>query len=129
MNAPFQKMIPLVTAGLLTAFTFTGCETPGQTALAGAATGAALGGIAGGSGRDALRGAAIGAGAGYVAGRVAQNQRRRAYEQGLADRDGYYYDDARYYRDGRYYDSGDRVVVRRRTYYTAPAYRRSYYRY
>ena len=45
-----------------------GCETPGQTALAGAATGAAIGGLLHGRGEDALKGAAIGAGAGYLAG-------------------------------------------------------------
>lgn len=106
--------------GLLAAVTFTACDTPGDTALLGAGTGAIIGsGTSGG----ALRGAAIGAGAGYVVGRVAQEERRRAYEQGLADRAGYYYDDARYYRDGRYYDGYNRVVVRQRNYYVAPSYR------
>ena len=76
-------------------------------------------------GRGALAGAAIGAGTGYVAGRVVENERARAYEQGLADRGGYYYDDARYYRGGRYYGR-NRVVTRRRSVYVAPAYRSGY---
>lgn len=120
MKPSFRKFLPVVSLSLLGAFTFSSCETPGQTALLGAATGAAIGSQ---TRAGALRGAAIGAGAGYVAGRVVQSERRRAYEQGLADRDGYYYDDARYYRGGRYYDEGDRVIVRERRYYTAPAYR------
>lgn len=129
MKTPLTPLIPAISLSLLAAFTFTGCETPGQSAMAGAAAGAAIGGITRGTGDAALAGAAIGAGAGYLAGRVIENDRRRYYEQGLADRDGYYYDDARHYREGRYYDDRDRVVVRRRTYYVAPTYRRSYYRY
>lgn len=62
----------------------TGCETPGQTALAGAA---------------------IGAGAGYVAGTAVQNQRNRSYNEGY--RDSRYRDnDRRYYNDGRSYNRG-----------------------
>ena len=120
MEANLRRLIPVTSLALVSMFSFSACETPGQTALLGAATGAAVGSH---TRAGALRGAAIGAGAGYVAGRVVDSERRRAYEQGLADRDGYYYDDARYYRGGRYYDDGDRVVVRRRTYYTAPEYR------
>src|SRR5688572_681176 len=119
MRTSIRTLVPAVSLSLVAAFTFSGCETPGQTALAGAAAGAAIGaGVDGG--RGALAGAAIGAGTGYVAGRVVENERRRAYEQGLADRDGYYYDDARYYRGGRYYDGGNRVVTRRRSVYVAP---------
>lgn len=86
-------------AALIVSAGLTGCETPGQTALLGAATGAAIGGASRGRGEDALKGAAIGAGAGYVAGKVVQHQRRRAYAQGYSDReygDGYY--DRRGYR-------------------------------
>jgi hypothetical protein len=120
MQNSIQKLLPAVSLSLLAAFTFSSCETPGRTAMLGAATGAAIGSQ---TRAGALRGAAIGAGAGYVAGRVVQSERRRAYEQGLADRDGHYYDNARHYRDGRYYDDRDRVVVRERRYYTAPTYR------
>jgi hypothetical protein len=74
----------------------TGCETPGQTALAGAAAGAAIGGAIHVRGEDALKGAAIGAGAGYLAGRHVQNERERAY------REGYY--DSRYSDNGHYSD-------------------------
>ncbi len=120
MQVSIRTILPAVSLSLLAAFAFSSCETPGQTALLGAGIGAA----AGANGRGgALRGAAIGAGAGYVAGRVAQHERRRAYEQGLADREGYYYDNARYNRGGSYYDDRDRVIVRERRYYTAPAYR------
>lgn len=89
-----------ICAALIASTALTGCETPGQTALLGAATGAAIGGATG-RGENALKGAAIGAGAGYVAGRVVQNQRRRAYDEG--------YRDSRYERDDRrdrrgYYD-------------------------
>ena len=71
-----------VSVSLAAVMGFTGCETPGRTALAGAAAGAAIGGALHGRGEDALRGAAIGAGAGYLAGRVARNQRERAYREG-----------------------------------------------
>ena len=80
-------------ASLIVSAGITGCETPGQTALLGAATGAAIGGARHGRGEDALKGAAIGAGAGYVAGKVVQHQHQRAYAQGYRDaqyRDGYY---------------------------------------
>jgi hypothetical protein len=120
MQFSLTKAIPAVSLALLTAITFTSCETAGQTALLGAATGAAIGSR---TGAGALRGAAVGAGAGYVAGRVVESERRRAYEQGLADRNGYYYDEARYYRGGRYYDVRDRPIRRTRTYHVAPSYR------
>lgn len=90
-----KKFIPAISLALLGAFTFTGCETTGQSALAGAATGAAIGGLLHGSGSDALAGAAIGAGAGALIGHVAKRERERAYDSG--------YDDARGYRDDRSY--------------------------
>jgi hypothetical protein len=78
---------------------FTGCETGGANALAGAATGAAIGGLLHGRGSDALRGAAIGAGAGYLIGKVVNHERdareRRYVREGDRyadddrDRDGY----------------------------------------
>lgn len=88
--------------------TLSGCETPGQTALAGAATGAAIGGLLHGRGEDALAGAAIGAGAGYLAGHVVKNQREAAYRQG--------YEDAHYQESNRnhrlYTDRyGDRYYI------------------
>lgn len=61
---------------------FSGCETPSDTALLGAASGAAIGGLLHGRADQALVGAAIGAGAGYVGGKVVQNERRRSYEEG-----------------------------------------------
>jgi osmotically inducible lipoprotein OsmB len=105
-----------LSVSLAAVMAFTGCETPGQTALAGAAAGAAIGGALHGRGEDALRGAAIGAGTGYIAGRVARNQRERAYREGYYDaRYGDRYDGRRYYRD-RY---GDRYFIGRdgRRYY------------
>lgn len=83
---------PLVCLSLVTAMTFSGCETSGGNALAGAATGAAIGGLLHGRGSDALRGAAIGAGAGYLIGKVVKHE-RQARER-------------RYYRDGEYVDGG-----------------------
>ncbi len=92
-----QKLVPVVCASLLTSFTFSGCETPGQTALAGAATGAAVGGLIHGRGRDALVGAAVGAGVGYVAGKIAQQRRGDRYYE-----DDYYYSRRSYYGGTRY---------------------------
>lgn len=86
-----NKSIPIITAALMMAMSFSSCETSGQNAMAGAATGAAIGGLLHGSGSDALTGAAIGAGAGYLLGKIVQGDRR--------DR---YYDDDDYYGHGRY---------------------------
>ena len=80
-----------VIAGLVVAMTLSSCETPGESALAGAATGAAIGGLLHGRGSDALAGAAIGAGAGYLAGHIAQAERRERFY-------GDYYDDRDYAR-------------------------------
>ncbi|RYD81172.1 MAG: glycine zipper 2TM domain-containing protein [Verrucomicrobiaceae bacterium] len=95
-----QRLTPVVCASLLAAFTLSGCETPGQTALAGAATGAAIGGLIHGRGRDALTGAAIGAGAGYVVGKIAQQRRGQRYYEDEYEQRPYYRE--RRYRDGRY---------------------------
>ncbi len=84
-----KKLIPIVSLSLITALGFTGCETPGESALAGAATGAAIGGALHGRGSDALGGAAIGAGAGYLLGKIVQRDRRDAYDRGYYDAGGY----------------------------------------
>ena len=95
-----KKLIPAISVALLGAFTFSGCETTGQSALAGAATGAAVGGLLHGRGSDALAGAAIGAASGALIGHVAKGQRERAYDEG--------YSDARGYRGDRGYRSEER---------------------
>ena len=84
-----KKLIPAISIALLGAFTFTGCETTGQSALAGAATGAAIGGLLHGRGDQALAGAAIGAASGALIGHVAKQQRERAYDEGYNDGSGY----------------------------------------
>ena len=100
-----KKFIPAVSLALLGAFTFTGCETTGQSALAGAATGAAIGGLLHGRGDQALAGAAIGAASGALIGHVAKEQRERAYDEGYADARGYRSSGHHYpvgYRTSRY---------------------------
>ncbi|HEY3898644.1 MAG TPA: glycine zipper domain-containing protein [Chthoniobacter sp.] len=87
-----KKIVPLLSLSLCTLFGFTACDTPGHSALAGAATGAAIGGLATGRGGGALVGAALGAGTGYLIGKQVQSDRRAAYDQG--------------YNDGRYADDG-----------------------
>ena len=84
-----KPFIPAVSLALLGAFTFTGCETTGQSALAGAATGAAIGGLLHGRGSDALAGAAIGAASGALIGHVARQERERSYDDGYSDARGY----------------------------------------
>lgn len=96
--------LSILSASMAAVMGLTGCETPGQTALAGAAAGAAIGGAVGRGGRDVVRGAAIGAGAGYLTGRAVRNQRERAYN------DGYY--------DSRYENRGYRRVSSERRVYS-----------
>jgi hypothetical protein len=60
---------------------FSGCETPGQSAMAGAATGAAAGALLKGSGRGVAQGAAIGAVGGYALGKFGEGERARGYAQ------------------------------------------------
>jgi hypothetical protein len=91
-----KKLIPLVSLSLLAVFSFSACDTPGQSALTGAAAGAAIGGLVTGRGDGALAGAAIGAGTGYLVGRQVQADRRNAYDAG--------YNDARYADNGGYRD-------------------------
>ena len=87
-----KKLIPTISLLLLAALAFSGCETPGQNALLGAATGAAVGGALHGRGDQALAGAAIGAAGGYLIGKAVQHDRRRVYSEGYydgrGDRDG-----------------------------------------
>jgi osmotically inducible lipoprotein OsmB len=104
-----KKLIPLVALSLLTVFAFSACETPGESALTGAATGAAIGGLLTGRGSGALAGAAIGAGTGYLVGRQVQAERRDAYDAGYYDRR---YADDRDYHDRDYRDRGRYPVGR-----------------
>ena len=101
-----KKFIPVISLLLLAAFAFSGCETSGQNALLGAATGAAVGGALHGRGDQALAGAAIGAAGGYLIGKAVQHDRRRVYSEGYYDgRDDRYDDDRRddrSYREDRY---------------------------
>ena len=82
-----MKTLPIaVVSGIaLVAMSFSGCETPGQSAGFGALTGGIIGGLA----SNNVRGAAIGAGAGAltgaVLGKVAQDERRAGYVEGRAD--------------------------------------------
>jgi hypothetical protein len=82
-----KRSIPFVCLSLLAAITFSGCGTSGDNALAGAAAGAAIGGLLHGRGSDALRGAAIGAGAGYLIGKIVKHE-----EHERERREGYYDD-------------------------------------
>ena len=91
---------------LLSMLGLSACETPGQNALLGAATGAAIGGSLHGRGDEALIGAGIGAGAGYVAGKIKQDNERRA-DRYYRERE-YRESPRRYYDDRRYlYDDSD----------------------
>ena len=116
-----KTLIPAVSLSLLIVFTFSACDTPGETALLGAATGAAVGGLLHGRGDQALVGAAIGAGAGYLVGKAVQHERRRNYD----DR---YYDDRRddrYRRDDYSYERQRYPVARptgRYGFVTSPYY-------
>ncbi len=93
--------IPIISTSLCCAFALTSCETPGQSAVAGAATGAAIGGLLHGRGSDALAGAAIGAGAGFLIGKIAQIDRRtNRYDDRYDEGYGYDYPYAR--RTNRY---------------------------
>lgn len=90
--------LPLVSLSLVAAMAFSGCESSGDNALAGAAAGAAIGGLLHGSGRDALHGAAIGAGAGYLIGKIVKHERRRQYYRDGEYVEGGYYEDLPYGR-------------------------------
>ncbi len=102
-----KKLIPTVSLLLLTAFAFSGCETSGQNALLGAATGAAIGGALHGRGDQALAGAAIGAAGGYLIGKAVQQDRRRVYSEGYYEGRGDRYDAGRgSYREESRYPAG-----------------------
>ena len=95
--------IVVVTGTALVAMSFSGCETPGQSAGLGAITGAIVGGAARNNVRGAAVGAGIGALAGAVLGKVAQDQRSTAYAQGRADAGGYPVASYRVATPSRYY--------------------------
>jgi hypothetical protein len=92
-----QRSISLLAAVSILGLSFTGCETPGQTSLLGAGTGAA---IAAATDQSALHGAAIGAGAGFLIGKLFEYERRRAYGDGYYDRSEGRYPVARRSRPG-----------------------------
>jgi len=83
-----KKFIPIVSFCVLATFVFSACDTPGHSALAGAA----IGGLLTGRPQVALAAAAAGAGTGYLIGKQVQADRRAAYDQG--------------YNDGQYADDG-----------------------
>lgn len=91
-----KKLLPAISLSLAALLALPGCETSGQSALAGAATGAAIGGLLHGRGSDAFHGAAIGAGAGYLLGKIAQRQREDAYARGYYEGGGGYRGQTRY---------------------------------
>jgi len=100
-----KTFIPAISLSLCAVLAFSGCETTGDSVLLGAATGAAIGGIAGRDGRSALTGAAIGAAGGYLIGKAVQRDRRRVYSEGYDEGRGDRYDrrDRRDdYREDRY---------------------------
>ncbi|MEI8109007.1 MAG: glycine zipper domain-containing protein [Verrucomicrobiota bacterium] len=83
-----RHLIPVASLLSLLSIAFSGCETSGQNALLGAATGAVIGGALHGRGDQALAGAAIGAAGGYLIGKVVQNDRERVYREGYYDGQG-----------------------------------------
>jgi len=94
-----KKLVPCLSLSLLAVLSFSGCETSGENALLGAATGAAIGGALHGRGDQALAGAAIGAAGGYLIGKAVQHERREAYAEG--------YYEGQYDDHGRPYDERD----------------------
>ncbi len=67
-----------VVVSLCTALGLVACETAEQSALLGAVTGAAIGGMGrGAKGRDVAKGALIGGAAGYVVGQYGENQKMK----------------------------------------------------
>jgi hypothetical protein len=97
-----KKFVPCISLTLLAVLTFSGCESSGDNALLGAATGAAIGGALHGRGDQALAGAAIGAAGGYLIGKAVKNERQRAYNEGYYEGRGDRYPDDRH-SDSRYY--------------------------
>jgi hypothetical protein len=99
-----KHYLSVLTCALLAAFTFSSCETPGQTTLLGAGTGAILGNQ---SATGPLRGAALGAGVGYLVGKLVQGERERVYEEGYyAGRGERRYDRDEGYRERSRYPVG-----------------------
>ncbi|WP_298493479.1 glycine zipper domain-containing protein [uncultured Maritimibacter sp.] len=79
---------PLIALAVASAFAVAGCESQNQTqaTLAGAATGAAIGGLTSGSVGGALIGGATGAVAGNLIGRVADSQTQCYYRDASGQR-------------------------------------------
>ena len=100
-----KKLLSCISLSLVAAICFSGCETSGQNALLGAATGAAIGGALHGRGDQALAGAAIGAAGGYLIGKAVQHDRRRVYSEGYYDGREDRYDDRDRRDDGSYRDN------------------------
>jgi hypothetical protein len=94
-----KNLLGVVVGAFVGMLTLTSCETPGQTAMLGAATGAIIGNQ---SHTGPLRGAALGAGAGYLLGKIVEHRRDR-----------YYDDDDYYYERGRFYSRGGYPLARR----------------
>jgi phage tail tape-measure protein len=82
-----QKSLRNAVIGALTASSLmlVSCQTPGQSAAAGALGGAALGAVIGNqsgeAGKGALIGGALGGAGGYGVGKVQENDRRTQYRQ------------------------------------------------
>jgi hypothetical protein len=75
--SPAMRNIRVVVS-LCTALGLVACETAEQSALLGAVTGAAIGGMGrGAKGRDVAKGALIGGAAGYVVGQYGENQKMK----------------------------------------------------
>lgn len=108
-----KKLVPCISLSLLAALSFSSCETSGQNALLGAATGAAIGGALHGRGDQALAGAAIGAAGGYLIGKAVQHDRRRVYSEGYYEGREDRADDRYARRDDHYRD--DRYPLGRQT--------------
>ncbi len=82
MTPSLRKSARLIALSVSISLGFSACDTPGETALLGAGTGAIIGNQ---SPTGSLRGAAIGAGVGYLVGKLVQHDRRRAYEEGYEE--------------------------------------------
>jgi hypothetical protein len=90
-----KSCLPLLNLSLCGLILFSGCESSGHNAMAGAAAGAVVGGLLHGRGSDALAGAAIGAGAGYLIGKVVKHERHEREREYYRERDAGYGGDPR----------------------------------
>lgn len=77
-----KRSILIGTALTVTAMFFTACETPEQSALAGAGTGAVAGLLlGGGKGKNAAIGGLIGGASGYAVGKYGEAERLKAEQR------------------------------------------------